>query len=145
MHSWLWDSLEDLPVIWKHWKKRTIAHASGNSDEILQSLSTWLKLFEHVCSNASFLTSYVLCSSHVFVDPRIHRKDSDTFFQVCPPGVRFRISINIQIMFVSHYQEVQTLFVYKPAGYLASVKIKTPRTMSQSTRTTRHVQDMSFP
>ena len=63
------------------------------------------------------------------IDPRIHRKDSDTFFQVCPPGVRFRVSINIiyiQIMFVSHYQEVQTAFVCnEPAGYLASVRIKT--------------------
>ena len=131
MHSSLWNSLEDLPAIWKHWSKRTIAHASGNSDEILQSLSTCLKLLEHVCPmHLSWLVmSYAALTFSI--DPRIHRKDSDTFFQVCPPGVRFRVSINIiyiyiQIMFVSHCQEVQTAFVCnEPAGYLAWVRIKT--------------------
>ena len=57
------------------------------------------------------------------IDPQIHRKDNDTFFQFCPRGVQFKVSTNIQIMFVSDCQEVQMLLVYKPAGYLASVKI----------------------
>ena len=63
-------------------------------------------MFEHVCPThlSGLVMSYAALTFSI--DPQIHTKDNDTFFQVCPRGVQFEVAINIQIMFVSHYQEV---------------------------------------
>ena len=113
MHSWLWESLEDLPV--KSTEKYSL-HIFKCYRNQWWNLAIAINMFEHICPMhlSGLVMSYAALTFSI--DPQIHTKDNDTFFQVCPRGVQFKVAINIQIMFVSHYQEVQTLFVYKPAG-----------------------------
>ena len=118
--TWIYD----FERAWKIFKLKSIEKDSLHKHTCFKwwNLAIAINMFEHVClMQVSWLVmSYAALTFSI--DPQIDRKDNDTFFQFCPRGVQFKFSY-IQVMFVSDYQEVQRLLVYKPAGYLASVKI----------------------